>query len=91
MARWELRVLQVVERRVQPVGCVMAGLARGREELRLGRVAWIGGVVIVGLMAPDTSRWQCCVIAVDMAIGALPRRGSMRTGQGEGCIVVIKG
>lgn len=90
MARWELRVLRVVERRVQPRSRVVAGLARGGEEPRLRRVAWVGRVVVVGLMAPDTRRWQCCVIAVDMAIGALPRRGSVRTGQGEGCIVVVK-
>jgi len=35
MAGWELRVLRVVERRVQPISCVMAGLARRREESRL--------------------------------------------------------
>ena len=91
MAGWELRVLRVVERRVQPRSCVMAGLARRREKLRLSRVAWIGGFVVVGLMAPDARRWQRCVIAVDVTIAALPGRNSVRTSQGEGCVVVVKG
>ena len=57
-------VLRVIERRTSPGSRVMAGRASGREELRLRRVAGIGGVVVVGLMATDTRGWQrqcsCC-------------------------------
>lgn len=90
MARWELRVLRMVECRVRPGRRVMAVLARRREELRLRRVAWIGRIVVVLLMASTARRGQRCVIVVDVTIAALPGRHSVRTGQGEGRVVVIE-
>ena len=91
MVRWELRVLCVVEGRVQPIRRVVAGLTGRWEELRLRRMAGIGRVVVVGLVAADARDWQCCVIAVDMAIAALARRRSVRSRKGESRVVVIKG
>jgi len=77
MVDWESRVLRVIERRTRPGGCGMARRAGGRKELRLRGVAGIGGVVVVGLMAADTSRGQCRVVAVDVAFSACPRRYGM--------------
>lgn len=77
MVDGELRVLCVIERRTSPGGRVVAVLAGGREELRLRGVAGVGGVVVIGLMAADTGRGQCRVVAVDVAVGAYPRRYSM--------------
>jgi len=90
MVNRESRVLRVIECRAGP-GCgVVAVLARGREELLLRRVAGIGGVVVIGLMAADTSRGQRGVVAVDVAVGAYPRRCLVRAGEGECRIVVIE-
>ena len=86
----ELRVLRVIERRTSPGGRGMAGRAGSREKLRLRGVAGIGGVVVIGLMAADTGRGQRRVVAVDVAVGAYPRRHQMRSGQREGRVVVIK-
>ena len=69
----------------------MAILAGRWEELRLGCVAGIGRIVVVGLMASETRRGQRCVIGVDVAIGAYPGRHRVRTREGEGCVVVVKG
>ena len=80
----------MIERRTRPGGRGMARRAGGREELRLRCVAWIGGVVVIGLMAADTSRGQRRVVAVDVAVGAYPRRHYVRAGQREGGVVVIK-
>jgi len=77
MVDWESRVLRVIERRTRPRGRVMARRAGGREELRLRGVAGIGGVVVIGLMAADTSRGQRRVVAVDVAFSACPRRYGM--------------
>ena len=90
MVDWESRVLRVIERRTRPRGRVMARRAGGREELRLRGVAGIGGVVVIGLMAADTSRGQRGVVAVDVAVGAYPRRCLVRAGQGECRVVVIE-
>src|SRR4029077_1583949 len=87
----ESRVLRVIECRTSPCGRGMAGRAGGRKELRLRSVARVGGVVVVGLMATDTCRRQGRVIAVDVAVGAYPRRCLVRAGQGERRVVVIKG
>jgi len=65
----ELRVLRMVESGVGPAGRGMASRTRSREELRLGRVARIGGVVVISLMAADAGQRQRRVIAVDVAIG----------------------
>jgi len=91
MVDWESRVLRVIESRTRPGGSVMARRAGGREELRLRCVAWIGGVVVVGLMAADTSRGQRRVVGVDMAVRAHTRRHNVRTGKGKSCVVVIEG
>lgn len=87
----ELCVLRVIERRTSPGGRTVAVLAGGREELLLRSVAGISGVVVIGLMAADTSRGQRRVVAVDVAVGAYPRRRLVRAGQGERRVVVIKG
>ena len=76
----ELRELTVVEVCIQPGGGVMAVLASIREELRLGRMARICGVVVIGLVTTDTGRGQRRVISIDMAIGALPRGHHVRSG-----------
>jgi hypothetical protein len=86
----ESRVLRVIERGTSPGGRIMARRAGGREELRLRCVAGIGGVVVIGLMAADTSRRQRGVVAVDVAVGANPRRCLVRASQGEGRVVVIE-
>ena len=49
-------VLRVIESGAGPCGCVVAVLARRREELRLSRVTRIGGVVVIGLVATDAGR-----------------------------------
>jgi len=69
----ERRVLRVIERSLQPVRCVMAGLAGRGEELRLSRMSGIRGGVVVGLVASDARRRQRGVVIVDVAIGAEPR------------------
>ena len=53
---WERRVLRVIERRPCPGTGVMAVLACSREELRLRRMARVGAVVVIRLMAADTGR-----------------------------------
>ena len=90
MVDWESRVLRVIERRTSPRGRAMAGRAGRREELRLRSMAGIGGVVVIGLMAADTSRGQGGVVAVDVAVSARPRRCLVRAGQGECRVVVIE-
>ena len=91
MAGGELCVLRMVERGAGPGGGVVAGLARGGEELLLRRVTRVRGVVVVGLMAADTSRRQGRVVAVDVAVGAYPRRHGVRASQREGRVVVVEG
>ena len=91
MARRERRVLRVIERRSRP-GCrVVAALACRWEELLLRRVSRVRRVVVVGLVAANAGDGQGCVIPVDVAVGAYPRRYRMRTGQRERRSVVIKG
>ena len=91
VVRGELCVLRVIEGSASPRGGVVAGLARCGEELRLCRVARIRRVVVVGLVAPDARRRQRGVVVVHVAIGAHARRHRMRTGQGEGSVVVVEG
>lgn len=81
----------MVKRRTRPCGRVVAVLACRGEELRLGRMAGISGVVVIGLMATDTGCRQSRVIVVDMAVGAHARRHGMRASEGEGCVVVVEG
>ncbi len=87
----ELCVLGVIERGAGPGRGVVAGLARGGEELLLRRVTWVGGVVVVGLMAADASRRQRRVVVVDVAVGAHSRRHQVRAGQRKCCVVVVEG
>lgn len=77
VSRWELRVLRVIKRRSSPGGSVVAVLARCREELRLRLVTGICRIVVIRLMAPDALRGQGRVVAIDVAVGASPRRHRM--------------
>lgn len=90
MADREWRVLRVVERRACPGRGVVTGLTCCREELRLRRMAWIGRIVVVVLMATDTRQWQRRVVIVDMAVRARTRRHHVRASKRERCVVVIK-
>ena len=87
----ELRVLGMVERGAGPSGCVVAVLARGREELRLCSMARVRGVVVVSLVAANADGGQGCVIVVDVAIRALPWRDRVRSCEGERRVVVVEG
>ena len=69
----------------------MAVLASRGKELRLRRVARVGRVVVIRLVAPNANSRQRRVIVVDMAIGALARWNGVRSGQRERCIVVVEG
>ena len=86
----ERRVLRMVERCIQPAGGVVAVLARSGKELRLRRMARIGRGVVIILMASNAGGWQSRVIAVEVAIGALPGRHGMRAGEGKRRVVVIE-
>lgn len=90
MGNGERRVLRVVERRACPSRGVVTGLTCCREELRLGRMAWIGRIVVIVLMATDARQWQRRVVAVDMAVRANTRRHHVRTRKRERCVVVIE-
>jgi hypothetical protein len=68
MAGRELCVLRMVERGAGPGRGVVAGLARGGEELLLRRVTRVRGVVVVGLMAADAGCRQRRVIVVNVAV-----------------------
>ena len=91
MARRKLRVLRVVEGGAGPGRGVVAVLACGWEELLLRRVSRVRRVVVVGLVAADAGDRQGCVVAVDVAVRAHPRRHRMRTRQRERRGVVVKG
>lgn len=86
----ELRVLRVVETRVQPVGRGVAVLTSRGEELRLRGVPWIGRVVVVRLVATNASGRQRRVIVVYVAVYALARWNGMRSRQREGRVVVVE-
>ena len=86
----KLRVLRVIESGAGPCSGVVAVLAGRREELRLGGVARVGGVVVIGLVAADTRRRQRRVVVVDVAIGADARRNCVRAGKRERRLVVIE-
>jgi hypothetical protein len=73
MGNREYCVLRVIEGCTRPRGRGVAGRARSREELRLRRVAGVGGVVVVGLMASDAGRRQRRVVAIHVTVGAYPR------------------
>ena len=87
----KLRVLSVIEARVQPVRRTVAGLTTRREELRLRCMSRVCRVVVVGLMAANARCRKRGVIVVDVAVGALAWGNGVRTGQGERRVVVVKG
>src|ERR1019366_2535988 len=87
----ERSILRVVEGRVQPVRRAVTVLARRRKELWLCRWARIGCVVVIRLVAADTSGGQRGVVVVDVAVGALARRNRVRSGQREWGVVVVEG
>ncbi len=87
----ERRVLSVIECGTGPCRRVVAGLAGGGEELWLRRVSRIRRVVVIRLVAPNTSDRQSGVVSVHMAIRALPWRRRVGAGQREGCVVVVEG
>ena len=89
--RRELRVLRVIESRPHPRGRVVAGRARGWEELRLRLVARVRRVVVVRLMAANARDGQRRVIVVDVAVRANPWRHQMRARQRECGVVVVEG
>ena len=68
----------VIELAVGPDHGVVTLLARRGES---GMRHWRGGVVVVVLVATDARRVGDVVVVVDVAIGALARRDSMRSGQ----------
>ncbi len=87
----ELRILPVIERGPGP-GCrVVAGLAGGREELRLRRVSRIRRVVVIRLVATNTVRRQRRVVVVDVAIAALTWRDGVRSSQRKRRVAVVEG
>ena len=90
MGNREGRVLRVIERRVQPVGCAMAVLASRRKKLRLCRVSRVSRILVVGLVARDAKVAVQVVVIVDVAIGACPRWNGMRPGQREASLRVIE-
>lgn len=83
-------VLGMIEGCVEPVRGVVARLAGRGEELRLGGVPRIGGVVVVSLVAANAGGRKRCVVVVDVAVCALPRGNGMRTRQGKRSVVVIE-
>jgi len=80
VARGELRVLRMVERRSGPGSRVVAVLACLREELRLRLMSGICRVVVISRVAAVASGRQRCVVVIDVAITAHARRYQVRTG-----------
>src|ERR1051325_4459064 len=68
----------------------MATLAGSWEERLLRRVAWIGRILIIGLVATIASRWQRGVVAIDVTFRALPGRRLVRPRQEKCGVVVIE-
>ena len=71
----------MVERRVQPGGRVMAGLA-GLREVR-GDVVGVGGALLVLQMARHARRGGQVVVVVDVAVGADSRGHKVQPGERE--------
>jgi hypothetical protein len=90
MACRELRVLFVVEARIQPVSSGVTSLASRRKELRLGRMSRICSVVVVGLVAADASCRERRVIPVDVTVRTLTRRNRVRSSKREWRVVMVK-
>lgn len=82
------REIGVIKRRTSPCGGRVAGIAGGGEAGRL--MVWIGGVVVVGLMAAHARCRQRGVVVVDVAHHAGDGRRRMESGERESRIVVIE-
>jgi len=70
----KLRVLRMIERRIQPVRGAVAVLACCRKELWLRGVPRIRRVVVIGLVTSNASCRQCLIVVVHMAVDASARR-----------------
>lgn len=81
---------RVVERAIGPEHCVVARLA-SRRETRRDVVHGCERIRVVGLVARHTGRAREVVVVIHVAIGTLPRRNSMRSGQCEPGAVVVEG
>lgn len=91
VTRGKRRVLRVIETGSCPSRGVVAGLARGWEELWLGLVSRIRGVVVVRLVATYACGRKSGVVSVHVTVHALPRRHGVRTGERERRVVVVEG
>ena len=80
---------RVVEHSVGPEHRVVARFA-GRREADRDVIHRSRRIVIVGLVARDARCVRQVVVVIDVAIGALPRRRSVRSGQRESGAAVIK-
>ncbi len=71
---------RVIELPICPSHRVVALLAGGwKSRMRHRR----GGIVVIRLMATQTRRTRDVVVVIDVAIGTLPRRDRVRSGQGK--------
>jgi len=71
---------RVIELAIRPGNGVVTVRARSGEP---GVWHWRGRVGVVGLVATDAGRIGEIVVVVDMAVGTLPRRNGVGTGQGK--------
>jgi len=72
----------MVELAVGPLHRVMA-CGTGRRELRAHVINRSLGIVVVGLVTRDAIRIGDVVVVIDVAVGTLPWRHRMRSGQRE--------
>ena len=79
----------MVKGSIGPEHSIVAGLASGREARR-NVVHGRRRLVVVTLVARHASCAGQVVIVIDVAIGTLPWRGSMRPGQRESSAVVVE-
>jgi len=79
---------RMVKLAISPEHRIVTAFARGRET-RMGNGS--GCASIIFLVAGVTRGARQVVVVVDMAIGALPRRHGMRSGQRESGAVVVEG
>ena len=80
----------VIEHGVGPQHGVVTGFA-GRREADRDVIHRRRRIVVVGLVARDARCLRQVVVVIDVAIGALPRRRRVRSGQRESSAAVIKG
>src|ERR1035441_8032006 len=77
----------VIKRGARPIGGGVAGGTILRETR--GFVRWVGGVVVVGLVAGPAGAGGQAVVAIHVALGA--RQAGVRSGQGKAGGGVIEG